>query len=121
MAPKKESTTRLYRPVGPRELELVRESGFCAFPPRLEGQPIFYPLLTFQYAEKIARDWNVHDSGYGAVLAFRLKDDFLGRYEVRTVGGKSHQEYWIPAADLAELNQNIVGRIELVPNTGSAL
>ncbi len=36
-------TVTLYRPVGPEELELIRQSGFAAFPPRLPDQPIFYP------------------------------------------------------------------------------
>ena len=49
-------TVTLYRPVGPKELELIRASGFRAFPPRLPGQPIFYPVLTEEYAVNIARD-----------------------------------------------------------------
>jgi hypothetical protein len=32
----------LYRPVGQEELDLIAESGFRAFPPRLPGQPVFY-------------------------------------------------------------------------------
>jgi hypothetical protein len=52
-------TIVLYRPVGPAELELIRASGFCSFPPRLPEQPIFYPVTTEDYAVKIARDWNV--------------------------------------------------------------
>jgi hypothetical protein len=48
----------LFRPVGPRELELIQESGCRAFPPRLRRQPIFYPVLNRAYAEQIARDWN---------------------------------------------------------------
>jgi hypothetical protein len=39
-----EDTITLYRPVGPEELALLRESGFCAFPPRLPEHPIFYPV-----------------------------------------------------------------------------
>ncbi len=65
-------TTTLYRPVGQAELDLIRESGFIAFPPRLPEQPIFYPVLTRSYAEQIARDWNTKDpkSGFvGYVLA----------------------------------------------------
>src|SRR5687767_7487785 len=46
----------LWRPVGPKELELIRQSGMRAFPPRLPGQPIFYPVLSEEYARKIARD-----------------------------------------------------------------
>ncbi|WP_431215309.1 hypothetical protein ACQ86N_11730 [Puia sp. P3] len=38
-------TIKLYRPVGLRELELIQHSGWKGFPPRLEWQPIFYPVL----------------------------------------------------------------------------
>ena len=57
--------TVLYRPVGQAVLDLVAASGFTAFPPRLPIQPIFYPVLTEEYATKIARDWNVPASGSG--------------------------------------------------------
>lgn len=43
-------TLIFYRPVGPQELELIRAAGWCAFPPRLPEQPIFYPLLNESYA-----------------------------------------------------------------------
>jgi hypothetical protein len=56
-------TTTLYRPVGPEELELIKQADWSAFPPRLPQQPIFYPVLTEEYATKIARDWNVRASG----------------------------------------------------------
>ena len=56
-------TTILYRPVGPKELALIEESGWQEFPPRLAYQPIFYPVLNSEYAVKIARDWNVKASG----------------------------------------------------------
>jgi ADP-ribosylglycohydrolase len=39
------NTVTLYRPVGPKELGLIRASGWRAFPPRLPEQPIFYPVL----------------------------------------------------------------------------
>ena len=35
-------TVTLYRPVGPQELALIRESGYRAFPPRIPEQPIFW-------------------------------------------------------------------------------
>jgi len=56
-------TVTLFRPVGPKELQLIRASGNRAFPPRLPEQPIFYPVLNEIYAVQIARDWNVKDSG----------------------------------------------------------
>ena len=67
----------LWRPVSPRELELIRKSGMRAFPPRLPEQPIFYPVLSEEYAVKIARDWNVPASGSGYVTRFEVRRDFL--------------------------------------------
>ncbi len=106
--------SRLYRPVGPKELDLIRETGSTKFPPRLVGQPIFYPVLNFAYAERIAGDWNVRDSGYGAVTSFWIRRDFIRNFDVHQVGGRTAVEYWIPAEDLESLNANIVGRIEVI-------
>jgi hypothetical protein len=109
-----EEATTLWRPVGPEELELIRRTGMRAFPPRLPEQPIFYPVLSEQYAVKIARDWNVPASGSGHVTRFRVRQSFLNQYEVREAGGKSHLEYWIPAEDIDAFNAAIIGAIELV-------
>jgi hypothetical protein len=110
-------TTTLYRPVGRAEFDLIRASGFREFPPRLPEQPIFYPVLTEEYATQIARDWNTKDerSGFvGFVLRFQVLNEFLHAYEVRVVGSSEHREYWIPAADLPKLNASIVGEIDVV-------
>src|SRR5215831_3477995 len=95
-----EETVTLWRPVGPAELELIQQSGMRAFPPRYPEQPIFYPVLTEDYAIKIARDWNVPASGAGYVTRFKVSRTFLEQYEVKEAGGRSHLEYWIPAEDL---------------------
>jgi len=108
------STTTLYRPVGQKELDLIRAS--CVFPPRLPHQPIFYPVLNEDYAIQIARDWNTKDeaSGYkGFVIRFQVKTAFLANYQIQQVGGKKHLEYWIPAEDLQAFNENIVGCLEV--------
>ena len=111
-----DEATLLYRPVGQKELDLIRESGYTEFPPRLPEQPIFYPVLTEEYATKIARDWNTryNSDGVGLVTRFRVRTAFLARYEVQTVGGSDHQEYWIPAEELTEFNRNIIGKIEVI-------
>jgi hypothetical protein len=108
-------TVTLFRPVGSKELDLIRRSGFRGFPPRLPGQPIFYPVLDEGYAARIARDWNAkhNEDRRGYVTRFRVRAEFLDRYEVQTVGGSEHREYWIPAEDLAEFNRNVVGPIEV--------
>jgi hypothetical protein len=112
--PVNEKTT-LYRPVGSEELNLIQISGYREFPPRLPHQPIFYPVLNEEYAKQIARDWNTKSgSRRGFVTRFQVRTKFLQRYDVQTVGGAVHQEYWIPAEDLPEFNRNIVGLIEVV-------
>ena len=110
-------TVTLYRPTGPKELELVRQSGWRAWPPRLPEQPIFYPVLTEEYAIKIARDWNAKDAKTdytGYVTRFRVRSSYLDRFDVRQVGGREHVEYWIPAEELDEFNAHVVGEIEVI-------
>ncbi|MBK8452097.1 MAG: hypothetical protein WAQ53_17020 [Thiofilum sp.] len=104
----------LYRPTGPKELELVKQSGFKAWPPRLPQQPIFYPVTNEDYAKQIAIQWNTKESGVGYVTRFQVKKTFMERYPIQKVGGAIHTEWWIPAEDLEELNANIVGVIEII-------
>lgn len=114
-------TATLFRPVGPKELELIEASGWREFPPRLPEQPIFYPVTNEEYAVQIARDWNVKESGSGYVTRFRVAADFVRKYPVQTVGGRIYTELWVPAEDLAEFNRNIVGLIEVTLEfTGAA-
>jgi hypothetical protein len=91
------STTTLWRPTGPRELERVRELKWRAWPPRLPEQPIFYPVLNEDYAIRIARDWNVKHDGAGFVTRFEVGTEFLGRYPVRRAGGETILELRVPA------------------------
>ncbi len=110
-------TTRLYRPVGLKEMELIADLEYKAFPPRLDWQPIFYPVTNQQYAEQIALEWNTVDefSGFIAIVtAFEVKTSFLEKYEVQNVGDKNHNELWIPSEDLNDFNSNIIGEIEIV-------
>jgi len=107
----------LYRPVGQKEMILVKESGCKRFPPLLEWQPIFYPVMNQQYAEQIAKQWNTEDefSGYaGHVLAFDLPGDYISKYPVQNVGGELHNELWVPAEELEDFNNNINGLIRIV-------
>ncbi len=109
-----EETTTLYRPVGQKELDRVAASGYRRWPARLAGQPFFYPVANEEYAREIAARWNVKDEGAGFVTRFRVRKGFMERYELRQVGGQHHREWWVPAEDLEELNDNIVGLIEVV-------
>ena len=104
------SVRTLYRPVGVGELELIFVSGWKRFPPRLEWQPIFYPVLTEDYALQIARDWNTKDaaSGYaGFVTEFGIDAVYAAQFSEHVVGGKTHRELWVPAEALDVFNTHI--------------
>jgi hypothetical protein len=104
-------TFTLYRPVGLEGLKLIESSGGRR---RLSSQPFFYPVLREDYAVQIARDWNARDTGAGIVPRFSVDADFVRRYPTRTVRSSQHQELWIPAEELSEFNDHIVGNIEVV-------
>lgn len=107
-------TITMYRPTGPNELKLVKESGYTAWPPRLPGQPIFYPVTNEKYAKEIATKWNIKDSGVGYVTRFEVNKSFVDNYKIEQVGGSHHTEWWIPADELETLNSNIIGVIEVI-------
>ncbi|WP_422376274.1 ADP-ribosylation/crystallin J1 [Roseibium sp.] len=105
-------TVTLFRPVGPEELKLIEDSGWKAFPPRLPEQPIFYPVTNEAYAAQIARDWNTkHGSRQGYVTRFDVEADYVSRFDRKIVGGRQHEELWVPAGELEEFNTRIVGPI----------
>ena len=108
---------RLYRPVGQAEYDLIAQSGFTAYPPRLPEQPIFYPVLNERYAREIAEKWNKRyaDSQYtGFVTTFEIDDAYISQFPVQTVGARYHQELWIPAEELENFNHHIIGTISLL-------
>ena len=74
-------------------------------------------MLTFEYAEKIARDWNstrAAPDNIGFVTRFEIDAATAARYAVQTAGGSGHQELWVPAEELDQFNAGIVGRIEVI-------
>jgi pterin-4a-carbinolamine dehydratase len=106
----------LFRPVGLKELELILETNAQKFPPRLSWQPIFYPVLHFEYARQIAFEWNIHDagSGYaGFVTEFDIENEYISQFAIQTVGNAIHQELWIPAEELENFNNHIQGKIRV--------
>ena len=110
----KEETVTLYRPVGKGELELLANAEYRRWPPRLPEQPIFYPVTNEKYAAEIAKRWNAKDGEAGYVTKFAVRKTFMDRFEVQQVGASHHTEWWIPAEELEDLNDNIVGEIQIV-------
>lgn len=111
------SLITLYRPVGLKELELIADADWCAFPPRLDWQPLFYPVLNLQYACQIAKEWNTEDafSGHcGVVTSFDVDETYLQQFQVENVGAEIHNELWVPAEELVNFNRHIIGKIKIV-------
>ena len=106
-------TTTLYRPLGPGEYALVAESGFKRWPKRLPEQPIFYPVTNEAYAIEV-NHWNVQQFGEGYVSRFEVLTSFMKQFRVEKVGTTHHTEWWIPADRLEEMNDAIVGAIEII-------
>lgn len=105
----------LFRPTGLQEMQLVLRRDLAAWPPRLPEQPIFYPVLNRDYAVQIARDWNTKaDARVGYVTRFEIDDLYASRFERRVVGGQKHEELWVPAEELEELNCHIQAPIRVV-------
>jgi len=107
----------LYRPVGEKEMVLILKSQCSGFPPRLEWQPIFYPVLNEKYASEIAKKWNTKDpegNYLGFVTKFDIRLEEFNLYKVENVGSKHHNELWVPAETLEQFNTSIVGKIEVV-------
>lgn len=111
------ATTTLYRPVGQPELDLIAASGWRRFPPRLDWQPIFYPVLNEVYATRIAREWNTKDDengNVGYVLRFEVGTAYLAQFDKQQVGDNDCLEDWVPAEQLDTFNDHIDGEIEVV-------
>jgi hypothetical protein len=107
-------TTTLFRPVSKKELQLIEQSGFRKFPPRLAEQPIFYPVTNLEYARQITVAWNLPAYGNGYVTRFEVDSAYLAKFQVENVGDRHHNELWVPAEELEEFNRHIAGPIEVV-------
>ncbi|WP_332454496.1 ADP-ribosylation/crystallin J1 [Chryseobacterium aquaticum] len=109
-------TTTLYRPVGEKEMLLIIESNYRKFPPRLNWQPLFYPVLNEEYASEISEKWNTRDEAgnyLGFVTKFEVLEEVVSKYPSQNVGARNHNELWIPSEELEEFNQAIIGNIEV--------
>ncbi|WBV59262.1 ADP-ribosylation/crystallin J1 [Chryseobacterium camelliae] len=109
-------TKTLYRPVGEKEMILIIESNYKKFPPRLEWQPIFYPVLNEEYASEIAQKWNTRDEAgnyLGFVTKFEVLEEMVNQYPSQNVGAKNHNELWVSSEELDSFNKAIVGNIEV--------
>lgn len=111
----------IVRPARTKERELIVQSSWRKFSPRLPDQPIFYPVTKQQFADMTARDWNVkhNDDHRRYVIRFEIKADAANICERQVVGERECEELWVSSEELPAFNAAIVGRIEVVAKFGA--
>ena len=121
------SVVTLYRPVGPGERELIKNSGWKAFPLRLPEQPFFDPVVQKNFAVRIARDSNLPAIGAGFVTRFDVEAEYLKQFPEQAAGGQEHSEHRIPgerlrrpAVTLRSSDPAVVQALLSTPRTGAA-
>ncbi|WP_313129575.1 ADP-ribosylation/crystallin J1 [Anaerocolumna sp.] len=107
---------KLFRPVGIKELEFIKQSGMKKFPPRLPGQPFFNPVFNVGHARQIAKEWNSKSAPefVGFVMEFDVNDDYISTLEVKTAVSGMHKEVGVTDEELDELNSYIIGNIKVI-------
>lgn len=104
----------LYKPVSQKELDLIKQSEWKAFPSGLKEQPFFYPLMKEAYSAQIVKECSAPAYGVCYITRFDISVEYVSRYKIRHIGSDRHQELWIPSEELDEFNKHIVGQIEVV-------
>lgn len=107
-------SVRLYKSLTPAQFAAVIRSGWREFYIESPEQTVFYPKLYREYAEMIARTFNLAHYQAAYVVEFSVRADFLVNFEIKSVAYEEHKEYKIPVDQLPLLNRNLIGLIEVV-------
>ena len=75
-------------------------------------------MLNQEYATELACGFQVPAFGVSHVTRFEVDSSYLAQFDVQRVGSNTSLEYWIPAEELDEFNDHIVGSIEVVASYG---
>lgn len=106
----------LYKSIGLPEWRLIAAEGRKRFHPRLLTKPVFYPALGYEYACRLAKEWNAidHMSEYvGIVAGFNVHPEFLRKYDEIMEGDYDPGSLWVSVDELYALNQAIIGRMNI--------
>lgn len=93
----------LYKPVGQQEMELIGSEGFEWIPSDFSN-----PFQSEERAKKIAERWNEEDGRPSFVVRFYVEIDFVNKLQIED------EEYKIPDEEWENLNNAIVGAIEVI-------
>lgn len=106
----------LYRPLNAEEYHEVEAMDFQGFPPRAEEQPLFTALLSEEGASQIARHMRLAKQKENTVyvVSFLVDDAYIRQFPVQHAEERNRRALWIPAEDVAILNQHLIGSIRVL-------
>lgn len=94
---------------------MIAASGWQEFPPRQPEQPNFCPMLQEAYAVQLAHSWDSSNAGVAYVLRFAVDAEYAACFPVRSsIGGLEQQAFCVPAEEMPDFNQQLLGQIEIV-------
>ena len=96
------STVTLWGPVGQAELDLIEQTRWTRFAPRLPDSRSSRPVLNEEYATKVARDGNTKGAARATsatCCASRSKPTMSAGFEPQRVDGAGIDELWVPVAE----------------------
>ena len=106
--------TLLYRAVGPDELQFIKDSDWVRYPARSPSGQTFLATVDLEYAEEVAEKWMLRDYDSSSVTTFRMDSDYIAKFKLEKLGGRTRNEYQISDGQIDEFISRIDGRIELV-------
>lgn len=104
-------TVVLFFAGGPADLAWLEENPWRALPRDGQGKPLFCPVSDEGHAARLARQPDAAASEVGYVLRFEVPTAFWARYPAHRMRRGSHEEFWIPWADLDEVDDHLVGPV----------
>lgn len=107
-------TVPLYRPALPTELAGLRDHGFSKWPVLPREQPLFFPVGDERLADAAAKTWTEEHGTTTYVTRFRVRSRLVNGGKSDQVRSVGEDEWPVAVQDVNALNQNIVGKIEVV-------
>jgi len=104
----------LYRPLSQAGIAYVLRSGYTAFNPQLGRQNFFYPLTSYHWARRLAREWSRVSHEETGLAEFRVPLSFIEQFERFEFDGSGYSEYRIPADQMILLNAALLEDIQIL-------
>ncbi len=104
----------LYRPLSQEGIAYLLKSGFKAFNPDLGRQNFFYPLTSYHWARRLAREWSRLSHAETGLAEFRVPFSFIETFERFEFDGSGYSEYRVPQDQMQQLNAALIEDVQLL-------